>query len=261
MKVIGIIPARMAASRFPGKPLVSIAGMTMLEHVYRRAALYSGWHKLAVATCDREIHDFSKARKFEVIDTGTHHVRALDRVAEAVEKIGEDLSEEDIVVCVQGDEPLLDPAMIEAVVNPIKASRDVHATLLGVHVIEEEIWLNPDSVKLISNDSGEILYTTRTPIPYAKDGFSAELMARRIGGIFAFRPNALREFTSHPETRLEILESCDSNRLLDLSFRQFLAPFPAVPMYSVDSPADVALVEKALESDEFFKRYSGLSAG
>jgi len=221
--------------------------MAMLEHVYRRAALYSGWHRLAVATCDREIHDFSSARQFEVIDTGNHHVRALDRVAEAVEKMGEKFSEEDIVVCVQGDEPLLDPAMIEAVINPIKASMDVHATLLGVHVTEEEIWLNPDSVKLISNDSGEVLYTTRSPIPYAKDGFSADLMARRIGGIFAFRLNALQEFTSHPETRLETLESCDSNRLLDMSFRQFVAPYPAVPMYSVDSPEDIALVEKALQ--------------
>jgi len=249
----------MAASRFPGKPLMPIGGVKMLEHVYRRAALYSGWHKLAVATCDREIHNFSKARQFEVIDTGSHHVRALDRVAEAVERIGENLSEEDVVVCVQGDEPLLDPAMIEAVVNPLKASRNVHATLLGVHVTEEEIWLNPDSVKLISNDSGEILYTTRAPVPYAKDGFSAELMARRIGGIFAFRPNALREFTSHPETRLEMLESCDSNRLLDMPFRQFVAPYPAVPMYSVDSPSDIALVEKALKKDELFKCYSDFS--
>lgn len=255
MRTIGLIPARMAASRFPGKPLVNIAGMTMLEHVYRRAELYQGWHRLAVATCDQEIREFSQSKGFEVIDTGDHHVRALDRVAEAMDKLGEDLHEDDVVVCVQGDEPLLDPGMIEAVVDPIQQSSSVDATLLGVHVTEEEIWLNPDSVKLISNDLGQILYTSRAPIPYAKEGFSAELMARRIGGIFAFRPNALRAFTNHPETRLEILEACDSNRLLDMGFRQVLAPYPAVPMYSVDSPSDVALVEKALETDALFQKY------
>ena len=80
MRVIGIIPARMAASRFPGKPLVKIANMTMLEHVYRRAALYPDWHTLAVATCDGEIEEFSQNKNFPVIDTGSHHVRALDRV-------------------------------------------------------------------------------------------------------------------------------------------------------------------------------------
>jgi 3-deoxy-manno-octulosonate cytidylyltransferase (CMP-KDO synthetase) len=260
MKVIGLIPARMAASRFPGKPLAKIAGMTMLEHVYRRAELYEGWDRLAVATCDAEIRDFSEKMGFEVIDTGDHHVRALDRVAEAMDKLGEGLIEEDVVVCVQGDEPLLDPAMIQAVVDPIKNLPDVSATLLGVHVTEEDIWLNPDSVKLISNEVGEILYTSRAPIPYAKHGFSADLMARRIGGIFAFRPDALKAFTNHPETRLEILEACDSNRLLDMGYRQLLAPYPAVPMYSVDSPSDILLVEKALATDALFKKYGAVGS-
>ena len=257
MRVIGIIPARMAASRFPGKPLVKIANMTMLEHVYRRAALYPDWHTLAVATCDREIEEFSQNKNFPIIDTGSHHVRALDRVAEAMDKLAIELDESDVVVCVQGDEPLLEPAMIEAVVKPIQESDSVDATLLGVHVTEEDVWLNPDTVKLISNDSGEILYTSRAPIPYAKDGFSPDLMARRVGGIFAFRPDSLRKFTQHAETRLELLEACDSNRLLDMSFRQYLAPFASVPMYSVDSPSDINLVEQALKTDELHKLYGG----
>ena len=245
----------MGASRFPGKPLASIAGRPMLEHVYRRANLYPNWDQLVIATCDREIFDFAVEKEFKVVETGSHHNRALDRVAEAVEKTLPSMSEQDVVVCVQGDEPLLLPDMIEAVVEPLRNDDKINATVLGIHVTEEEVWLNPDTVKIASNKKGEILYTSRAPIPYAKEGFSSELKARRVAGIFAFRPDQLRAFADFPETRLEILEACDSNRILDMEFSQFLAPFDSVPLYSVDSPSDIALVERAFESDPLLPLY------
>jgi len=249
MKIIGIVPARMAASRFPGKPLFPILGRPMLEHVFELAKLYDGWDILALATCDREIQEFGEKKGYETILTGAHHSRALDRVAEAVTKLEGSLSDRDIVVCVQGDEPMLVPEMINAVVDPIRLTAEVPATVLAVHIVEEDVWLNPDTVKIAYNDAGEILYTTRAPIPHAKNGFSSDLMARRVSGIFAFQWKYLKAFTEHPETRLEQLEACDSNRILDMAFRQVIAPFPALQFYSVDSPEDVKTVEIAMRVD------------
>ena len=109
MKTIGVVPARMASSRFPGKPLHRICGMTMVEHVYRRAALFPKWDGLYLATCDPEIAAVGEQNKWPTVMTSDKHTRALDRVAEAAAKCGQKLDENDIVVCVQGDEPMLRP--------------------------------------------------------------------------------------------------------------------------------------------------------
>jgi 3-deoxy-manno-octulosonate cytidylyltransferase (CMP-KDO synthetase) len=249
VKIIGIVPARMAASRFPGKPLYPIHGRPMLEHVYERARAYRGWTALAIATCDDEIARFAKQQSMPVIMTGSHHTRALDRVAEAVERLGEPVDDNDVVVCVQGDEPMLRPDMIDTVVAPLLEKPSVPCTVLAIHITDKALWTNPDIVKVIHNDSGEVLYTSRAPVPWTKQEFSAALMARRIGGIFAFRWKYLQAFTRHPETRLEQLEACDSNRILDMPFRQYIAPYRAVHAFSVDSPADIELVERHIGLD------------
>ncbi|MDB5825065.1 MAG: 3-deoxy-manno-octulosonate cytidylyltransferase [Herminiimonas sp.] len=255
MKIIGVIPARMAASRFPGKPLYPICGRPMVEHVYLRAKMYESWTHLVLATCDAEIEDFSNAKEIPVVMTGSHHTRALDRVAEAVERIGEPVDDDDIVVCVQGDEPMMRPDMVDAVVAPLQKDASLPCTVLAMHITEESIWLNPDTVKIIHNDEGEVLYTSRAPLPYCKGKFSDALMARRIYGIFAFRWQYLKAFTNHVETRLEQLEACDSNRILDMEFRQYIAPYPYVKSFSVDSLADLKLVEKNMEADDYWNRY------
>lgn len=255
MKVVGIIPARMAASRFHGKPLFPILGRPMIEHVFCRSKLYPKWDELVLATCDKEIADFATKHDYPVIMTGSHHTRALDRVAEAAGKCVTKLSDSDVVVCVQGDEPMMAPDMIDAVVKPLIDNPDIPCTVLAMHITEEDIWRNPDTVKIIHNANGEVLYTSRAAVPYFKGEFSPELEARRIYGIFAFRWKYLREFTQHPETRLERLEACDSNRILDLKFRQFIAPYPYIQSYSVDSPSDIGLVETHMVKDPYFGKY------
>jgi len=165
--IFGFIPARMAASRFPGKPLHNILGKPMLEHCFERAKLYQSWSHLAIATCDEKIKHFANLKNYEVIMTSKLHTRALDRVAEAAHICGQAIDEEDIVVCVQGDEPLLGPDIIEMIVEPLLADDSVSGTLLAVPIIDEEIFLNPDTVKLVHNKSGDVLYTSRSPIPYA----------------------------------------------------------------------------------------------
>ncbi|MBS0418980.1 MAG: 3-deoxy-manno-octulosonate cytidylyltransferase [Proteobacteria bacterium] len=255
MKVAGIIPARMAASRFPGKPLHSILGRPMVEHVYERAKMYAGWTDLVLATCDREIERFAQSKSIPVAMTGSHHSRALDRVAEAVTLLPGRYADDDVVVCVQGDEPMMRPDMISTVLAPLLANPSIPCTVLAMHIAEESIWLNPDTVKIVHNDAGEVLYTSRAPVPYCKDKFSQALLARRIYGIFAFRWRYLREFTAHPQTRLEQVEACDSNRILDMSFSQFIAPYPYVKSFSVDSPSDIDLVERHMAADEYWARY------
>ncbi len=255
MKIVGIVPARMAASRFPGKPLYPILGRPMVEHVFCRARLYPRWSDLVLATCDAEIESFARSKGFPVIMTGKHHTRALDRVEEAASKLTAGLDQDDIVVCVQGDEPMLAPDMIDAIVAPLEKSRNIPCTVLAMHITEEAIWRNPDTVKIIHNEEGEVLYTSRSPVPYSKDKFSPELYARRIYGIFAFRWQYLKAFGQHPETRLEKLEACDSNRILDMDFRQYIAAYPFVKSYSVDSPDDIRLVEAHLKQDPHFGSY------
>ncbi len=255
MKIIGVIPARMSASRFPGKPLYPILGRAMVEHVYERARMYGDWNHLVLATCDAEIESFARERSIPVVMTGSHHTRALDRVAEAVTRIGEPVDDDDFVVCVQGDEPMMRPDMIDTVLRPLLDHPEIPCTVLAMQIAEESVWLNPDTVKIIHNDAGEVLYTSRAPVPYARRPFSLELGARRIYGIFAFRWKYLRAFTEHPETRLEQLEACDSNRILDMPFSQYIASYPSLASFSVDSPPDIALVEAHMADDEYWHRY------
>ena len=252
-KILGFVPARMAASRFPGKPLHNIAGRPMLEHCYLRAKLFERWDDLFITTCDEEIRAFADGKGYPVIMTADTHTRALDRVAEAAEKCS-DVADDDIIVCVQGDEPLLGPDMLDAVIQPFFDDPDVEGTLLSVPIPDEETFLNPDMVKLVHDLKGDVLFTSRAPIPYAKK-FSANIGAKRVGGIFGFRWHFFKWFTVLPESPLEIAEACDSNRIYDNGRRQRAAPAPARPYLSVDSPEDVARVEAVIHDDYLWGKY------
>ena len=254
MKILGIVPARMQASRFPGKPLKPILGRPLIEHCFVRARMYPHWDGLYLATCDEPIRDFAASRAFPVVMTGSHHTRALDRVAEAAVNCGLELASDDLVVCVQGDEPLLGPDVIEAVIKPFRQDQGMRATMLAVPIVDEATFLNPDIVKIVHDLKGNVLYTSRSPVPYCKR-FSPELGAMRVGGIFGFRWELLQWFTQTPESPLEHAEACDSNRLCDNGVFQRIAPIPYRPYVSVDSPEDVALVEKHMVSDPYWTLY------
>ena len=254
MQVIGVVPARMAASRFPGKPLHDICGRPMLEHCFRRARLFEGWDGLYLATCDEEIRSFGASMDFPVIMTADTHTRALDRVAEAAGKCALTLAENHIVVCVQADEPLLAPDMIEAVIKPLKEDNSVEATMLAVPIMDEQTFLNPDIVKIVHDKKGDVLYTSRSPIPHCRE-FSPDIGAKRVGGIFGFRWSFLKWFTSTPESPLEKSEACDSNRICDNGFKQRIAPIPYRPYVSVDSPEDIARVEAVIKDDPLWGSY------
>lgn len=253
-KILGFVPARMAASRFPGKPLHPILGRPMLEHCFLRARMYSKFDHLAICTCDEEIRAFAEKKGFPAIMTSDKHTRALDRVAEAAEKCGIPVADDDIVLNVQGDEPMMHPDMIEATVKPFLDRPEVKGTMLAMDIVDEAQYRNPDALKIIHDLDGKVLYTSRAPIPYCKS-FSPELGAKRIYGIFAFRWSFLKLFTQLPESPLEKKEACDSNRLYDNGHHQHIAPYPFRPSYSVDSPHDIGIVEAAMRDDPLWGKY------
>lgn len=254
IKTIGIVPARMGSSRFPGKPLFPIAGKPMIEHVYARAKLSWDWDFLCIATCDKEIQAFAETRGFPVVMTSEAHTRALDRVAEAYGIVSGEENANDIVVCVQGDEPLLGIDTISAVIEPFGRDDSVEGTMLAAPITDEALYRDPNIVKIIHDLAGNVLYTSRRPVPYCST-FTSELGAMRVGGIFGFRWHFLKWFTELPESPLERIESCDSNRICDNGRFQKIAPITARAYFSVDSPKDVDLVEAAIVNDPLWGKY------
>ncbi|VEN74481.1 3-deoxy-manno-octulosonate cytidylyltransferase [Candidatus Desulfarcum epimagneticum] len=253
-KIIGIVPARMGSSRFPGKPLYHICGRPMVEHVFRRAQFFERWDGLFLATCDEEIKEFGEAKGFPVIMTSDSHTRCLDRVAEAVEKSGSDAGPNDIVVCVQGDEPMLRPDMIEKVIQPLMDDASVDCAVLAMQIVDDEQFRDPNTVKIIKDMNGDVLYTSRSPVPHCEK-LTSNLDARRIYGILGFRWHFLRFFNSMPESPLELAESCDSNRICDNGLKQRIAPYPYIESFSVDTPEDMEKVEEHMKNDPFLEKY------
>ena len=254
-KIIGVVPVRMDSSRFPGKPLFNIAGMPMLEHVWHRAKMYIKWDELFLATCDDEIMKFADSKNIPSIMTSDKHERALDRVAEAIENSDFEINEDDIVLNVQGDEPMMRPDMISATVKPMIDNADVNGVVLSMPIIDEAQFNDPNTLKIIHNIKGDILYTSRAPIPYCKE-WSLDIDAKRIYGIFGFRWGFLRKFTKMPESPLELVEACDSNRLYDNGLTQRVAQYPYVDSFAVDTPEDAEKVEVFIKADPYWRKYN-----
>jgi len=242
MRTLGVIPVRMGSSRFPGKPLADIHGKPMLHHVYDRAKS-ARLDKLIFATCDSEIEDYLDRVEMPYVNTSKSHDRALDRVAECGTKLGIDAN--DCILCIQGDEPMLTSDLVNKVADPI-LSGSAEATVLGMEIIDRSMWEDPNTVKIIHNSSFEVLYTSRSPIPYDAYSGLKDTLPRRIYGIFGFQFHRLLQFSGAKETYLESIEACDSNRILDLDFRQTVVPVEYRDSFSVDCPADLEKVKKAL---------------
>jgi 3-deoxy-manno-octulosonate cytidylyltransferase (CMP-KDO synthetase) len=252
-RIFGFIPARMAATRFPNKPLKKILGIPMIEHIYERSKLFKNWKNLFLTTCDKEIKNFCSTKNIPVIMTSKKHKRCLDRVYEAASKI-KGIKDRDIVVCVQGDEPMMKTEMIENVLKPIYKNKKINATVLAMDIIDERQFRDINAVKIIHKISGEVLYTSRAPIPHTKN-FTKKTKAKRIYGIFAFRWHSLKKFYFTKPSFLEISESCDSNRICDNHGGQFIAKQKYEDSFSVDTEKDLKKVEKYLKKNKQNYKY------
>ena len=254
MKIYGFIPARMASTRLPGKPLKNIQGRPMLEHVYERSNLYKKWTKLSVATCDEEIKNFCQMKNYNFVMTSKKHKECTDRVYEAVKKDCKKIKNNDVVICIQGDEPMLHPNMIESVIKSLKKNKNAGMTILGMEIVSNSQFTNPNIIKIVNNQKGEVLYCSRSPIPYCKK-FSKKVGAKRIFAIFAFRYNFLKKYNKLKISRLEQIESCGQNRVCDRTKGMYVAPYKYKPSFSVDTYSDLKLVNKLIVNDPFTLKY------
>ena len=255
-KILGIIPARLAASRFPNKPLKKIKKLTMLEHVYERAKLAKNLDYLTIATCDEKIFNFSKKKNYNVIMTSKKHTRALDRVYEASKKLSKKLglTSEDITICIQADEPMLNPKMIDNSFLFLKKNKKAKCTILGMKIESADQFYDKNILKIAHNLKNEVMYTSRSPIPYCKK-FSKKMGVRRIYGIFAFRNFFLKKFYYTKPSPLELSEACDSNRICDNGGGQFVVKYDYFDSFSVDTKDDLKKVTKYMKRDKIYKRY------
>jgi 3-deoxy-manno-octulosonate cytidylyltransferase (CMP-KDO synthetase) len=257
MNIIGIIPARMASSRFPGKPMKPICGMPMIGHVYSRARMSELLQHLYVATCDREIFDYVGSLGGEPVMTKDTHERCGDRVAEALIIIEQRLGiTVDIVVLIQGDEPLIRPEMINEAVLPLLQDQGIQIANLMGEILTEEEWRDPNQVKVVVDQQNFALYFSREAIPSAKKWKGTIPMKKQIC-VIPHRREFMLRFAKLSPTPLEQIESVDMMRVLEHGYKVKMVPTKHM-VYSVDTPADLDKVNQIMASDPLFKRYAGI---
>jgi 3-deoxy-manno-octulosonate cytidylyltransferase (CMP-KDO synthetase) len=235
-----IIPARYASTRFPGKPLADLAGKPMIAHVCERAA-QAGASAVHVATDDERIARAVRSHGFAVVMTRADHASGTDRLAEAARTLG--LEAERIIVNVQGDEPLIAPALIRAVAERLQAERGA-SMATACHAIHEAASLdNPNVVKVVLDARGHALYFSRARIPYPREG---EPACYRHAGIYAYRVGFLEQFATLAPAPLERSEALEQLRALWHGHRIAVVVSDAEIPPGVDTPEDLAAVLKML---------------
>lgn len=255
LKIIGIIPARMASSRFPGKPMAEICGVPMLFHVYARSKMSKTLTDVYVATCDQEIADFMNAVGGKAVMTKDSHERATDRTAEALQKIEKATRQKyDIVVMIQGDEPMFRPEMIDEAVKPLLKDPSIMISNLMEPLESREEQDDPNEVKVVVDQKGFALYFSREPVPSWKKGAKSVPMLKQVC-IIPFQRDFLYTFIRLKPTPLEIVESIDMLRAMEHGYRVKMVLSKHIT-YSVDTPEDLAEVEKAMEKDPLIKEYT-----
>ena len=253
MRSIAIIPSRMGASRFPGKPMAKIHGMPMIGHCFNRTRLCAGVFDTYVATCDKEIADYIEGIGGKSVMTSSTHDRATDRTAEAIMKIEEDTGlDVDVVVMVQGDEPILSPSDID---NMLVCFEDPSVNIVNVmsRIRTEEQFVDKNNVKVVVNQSNDAMYFSREPIPSPWKGFDNLPMYNQVG-IIAFRKKALIDFNNMPQAEIEKIESIDMCRVLETGGNVRMVPTDNFYL-GVDTKEELAAVEKLLDDDDLLKGY------
>lgn len=247
-RIIGIIPARMGSTRFPGKPLAPILGRPMIEHVFRRAKTAKLLDSVYVATCDEEIKSLVERFGGHAIMTANTHERASDRVAEAAELV--DLAagyESDMVVMIQGDEPMITAGMIEAAVKPMLLDTSIPCVNLITKIHQPSDRDDLNTIKVVRDKDGDALYFSRAPIPYGDAGREDFPVFKQVC-VIPFRRAFLREFSRLTPTPLEKAESIDMLRALEHGRRIHLVE-TSVETHAVDTLEDLRLVETLMAQD------------
>ena len=238
-----IIPARFSSSRLPGKPLIDLMGKTLIERVYL-AAKSSDAERIIVATDDERIHQEVKRFGGEVCMTAATHESGTDRLAEVVKTL--EIEQSKVVVNVRGDEPFINPALINQVATvlmndkSLKMSTACHEIAVDTDAGVDAV-LNPNVVKVVLNDMNEALYFSRSPIPFSRDNALTSSESRYFQhlGIYGYRAGFITEFSNMPAGTLEQTESLEQLRVLQAGYRIKVVQYTGSMSIGIDTPEDV----------------------
>jgi 3-deoxy-manno-octulosonate cytidylyltransferase (CMP-KDO synthetase) len=242
-----VIPARYASTRLPGKPLLDIAGKPMIIRVGEQAAK-SGATEVVIATDFEKIIQVTAEHNMTAVMTDINHASGTDRIAEVAQKLG--WADDEIVVNVQGDEPLIDPILIQQVAAHLANSKDAVMATVCHAIHDEASFLNPNIVKVVLDTNGNALYFSRAPIPYPRDeAYKTNIQAHRHIGIYAYRVGFLKKYAKLAVTELEKIESLEQLRVLHHGYKIGVAITQYAPASGVDTQADLDFVRSVFKHE------------
>lgn len=233
-KILAVIPARYASTRFPGKPLVDIQGKPMIQHVWERVRELQTIAKVVIATDDTRIQQAAQAFGAEVCMTSPDHPSGTDRIWE----VASQLPEFDWILNVQGDEPFISPSHLQSAIQAIAEYPDAAIITLITPIHDEASWQDPNLVKAVMAENGRALYFSRSPVPYRRDEPTMPVHAYRHLGLYLYRRSALQQFTQLPPSMLEMVEKLEQLRALEAGLPIYAVQVSEAPV-GVDTPADL----------------------
>jgi 3-deoxy-manno-octulosonate cytidylyltransferase (CMP-KDO synthetase) len=242
-KILGVIPARLASSRFPGKVLTPIASKPMLQHVWERASQARYLSNTVIATDDRRVYEVARSFGAEARMTRSDHPSGTDRVAEVASA-----ERASIVVNIQGDEPLIDPAAIDLAILPLLHDSGILMSTLKKRIEDPREVADPNVVKVVTNRRGDAIYFSRSPIPFERDAGGRVACFKHIG-LYVFRRDFLLKYSTLPAGPLELSERLEQLRALEngFSIRVVETDYDSV---GVDTPQDLEAVLRRFEMAE-----------
>lgn len=257
MKIVGIIPARMKSGRFPGKPMAKIHRIPMVGHCYLRSRMSKILDEVYVATCDQEIYDHVSSLGGKAVMTKDTHEMCTDRVVEAAQKIEAELrSKLEIVVNIQGDQPMLSPEMIDDVVQPLVEDESIVCSTMMARMKTFEEHDDPNRIKIVVDKDNFAMYMSREPIPSRKKWKAGVPLPIYVHvAIIPFRRDFLMKFGTYSMTPLESVESVDYLRVMENGHRIKMV-LTEIETETVDTPEDLRKVERMMVGDSLMPKYA-----
>jgi 3-deoxy-manno-octulosonate cytidylyltransferase (CMP-KDO synthetase) len=240
--IVGILPARWGSTRFPGKPLHRLAGKSLIQHVWERCQGCTRLNRVAIATDDERIRDEALSFGAEVVMTSPHHPTGTDRIAEAISAIPEATH----IINIQGDEPLIDPALIDELAQAMISDAALPMVTAANPIDDDAAYHDPNVVKVVLDLSGHALYFSRSPLPYQRTK-SVGLTLYRHKGIYGYRRDFLETFITWPPSPLEQAESLEQLRALENGAR-IRVIITSDDSIGLDTPEQAPLIESLLFS-------------
>ncbi len=254
-RIVATIPARMGSSRLPGKVLKPILGMPMVGHCYHRTKLCEYFDDVYIATCDEEVRAYGESIGAKVVMTSDTHERAMDRTAEAIANIEKETGEEiDIVVQMQGDEPMVTKEMLDGAIEKMLSDESINIMNLVTPIVLKRDLEIPATLKVVTDLKGNMLYYSRNLIPHDTGKYDGEVPYLKTLGIHLFRKPFLYEFQAMAPTPLEIIESTDMLRILE-NGKKIMTYTTKTNICAVDTQADIEYVENLMKDDPLVETY------